>query len=94
MFKRVPFTPGDLTDHQQGTDDIFIGDLITNILIGDAGGSMFDFSKGGNDTFTESAGSNYTFFGDAAGGRSLFLRRFILITGAYVGLSNLCPVHV
>ena len=57
MFKRVPFTPGDLTDHQQGTDDTLTGvtnsttTTITNLLIGDAGGSMFDFSKGGDDTF-------------------------------------------
>jgi hypothetical protein len=57
MFKRVPFTPGDLTDHQWGTDDILNGVTnsttitITNTLIGDAGGSMFEFSKGGNDTF-------------------------------------------
>ena len=31
------------------------GDPTNNILIGDAGGSMFDHSKGGNDTFTETA---------------------------------------
>ena len=72
MLKRVPFTPGNLTDHQFGTDDVLVGlDTSTNILIGDAGGSMFDFSRGGNDTFT---GGNFSatniFFGDAAG--SLF----------------------
>lgn len=51
-FKRVPFTPGDLTNHQWGTDDVLVGDPTQMILIGDAGGSMFDFSRGGNDTFT------------------------------------------
>ena len=52
MPKRVPFTPGDLTDHQHGTDDILTGvNFSANILIGDAGGSMFDHSKGGDDTF-------------------------------------------
>ena len=66
MLKRVPFTPGDLTDHQWGTDDVLTGlDNSTNILIGDAGGSMFDFSKGGDDTFTGGVNSTNTFFGDA-----------------------------
>lgn len=51
MSKRVPFTPGDLSNRQWGTDDILSGDLATTILIGDAGGSLFDFSRGGNDTF-------------------------------------------
>lgn len=44
--KRVPFTPGDLSLRQWGTDDSLVGDLATPILIGDAGGSMFDFSRG------------------------------------------------
>src|SRR6478736_6445872 len=67
--KLVPITPGDLTDHQQGTDDILTSvDFSTNILIGDAGGSMFDFSRGGNDTFTTGDSSDDTFYGDAAGG--------------------------
>ena len=26
IFHLVPFTPGDLTDHQVGTDDILTGD--------------------------------------------------------------------
>jgi hypothetical protein len=71
MLHRVPFTPGDLTDHQWGIDDILSGDPNTAILIGDAGGSMFDFSRGGNDTFTVHVptGVDYhTFYGDAAGG--------------------------
>ena len=69
MIKRIPVTPGDLTDHQWGTDDTLTGvDFSTNILIGDAGGSMFDFSRGGNDTFTTGDSSHNTFYGDAAGG--------------------------
>jgi len=70
MLHRVPFTPGDLTDHQWGTDDILTGDPNTNILIRDAGGSMFDFSRDGNDTFAAhgSLPSRYTFYGDAVGG--------------------------
>jgi hypothetical protein len=74
MFKRVPFTPGDLTDHQWGTDDILTGVnnstniSITNILIGDAGGSMFEFSKGGNDTFRGGFFNVInTVYGDAVG---------------------------
>ena len=32
MLKRVPFAPGNLTDHQWGTDDILTGvDFSTNI---------------------------------------------------------------
>jgi hypothetical protein len=72
--RRVPFTPGDLDHRQRGTDDILTGDPTTNILIGDAGGSMFDFSKGGNDTFMEEAPSNYTFYGDAVGSMFDFAR--------------------
>jgi hypothetical protein len=45
LKKRVPFTPDDLDHRQQGTDDILTGDPTKNILIGDAGGSMFDFSS-------------------------------------------------
>lgn len=52
MSKRVPFTPGDLTDHQRGTDDVLVGDNSVNGLFGDAGGSMFDHARGGNDTLT------------------------------------------
>ncbi|MER8518725.1 hypothetical protein NKI48_10645 [Mesorhizobium sp. M0644] len=66
MSTRVPFTPGDLVDHQWGTDDILTSDLATAILIGDAGGSMFDFSKGGNDTFTAlPISTTTTAYGDA-----------------------------
>ena len=68
MFHLVPFTPGDLTDHQLGTDDNLTGDPTRTVLIGDAGGSMFDFSRGGNDTFTASGSAIYTFYGDAVGG--------------------------
>src|SRR5687768_10975737 len=74
MFKRVPFTPGDLTDHQKGTDDTLFGvtnsttTTITNLLIGDAGGSMFDFSKGGDDTlFGGFFNVINTVYGDAVG---------------------------
>ncbi len=52
MVTRIPITPGDLTDQKWGTDDAIAGDVNTNILIGDAGGSIFDFSRGGNDSFT------------------------------------------
>ena len=62
LIDRVPFTPGDLTDHQHGTDDILTGlpgsiPSTTDILIGDAGGSMFDHSEGGDDTIHRLAGS-------------------------------------
>src|SRR5256714_13618612 len=77
MFKRVPFTPGDLTDHQRGTDDVLTGvtnsttTTITNLLIGDAGGSMFDFSKGGDDTFFGGFFNVInTVYGDAVGNMS------------------------
>ena len=45
MRKRVPFTSGDPTDHQHGTDDILTSQLRHNILIGDAGGGVSDHSK-------------------------------------------------
>src|SRR5258707_11444591 len=67
QIDKVPYTPGDLAHHQHGTDDALSGDPNTNILIGDAGGSMFDFSRGGNDTFTTGGSFDTTFYGDAAG---------------------------
>ncbi len=63
----VPLTPGDLVNHQFGTDDNLIGTPGAPTSFGDAGGSMFDFSKGGNDTFDEIGPSNYTFYGDVVG---------------------------
>ena len=74
LKKRVPFTPDDLSHRQWGTDDILTGDPTTNILIGDAGGSMFNSSRGGNDTFAEAAPSNYTFYGDVVGSMFNFAR--------------------
>ena len=74
MVKRTPITPGDLTDHQWGTDDTLTGDDTNKIWFGDAGGSMFDFSKGGNDTFygfsTPEFVAQNTFYGDAGGNMS------------------------
>src|SRR5260370_36960910 len=75
LIDRVPFTPGDLTDHQHGTDDILTGaNFGTNILIGDAGGGMFDHSKGGDDTFIggvdPAGGPNNTMYGDAVANMS------------------------
>jgi hypothetical protein len=77
MVKRIPITSGDLTDHQWGTDDTITGDGTNTIWFGDAGGSLFDHSKGGNDTFYGFSGSNdnpdeeflaqNTFHGDAVG---------------------------
>ncbi|MDI3564954.1 hypothetical protein OWC48_31650, partial [Bradyrhizobium sp. Arg816] len=63
----VPLTPGDLVNRQLGTDDNLIGTPDAPTLFGDAGGSMLDFSKGGNDTFDEIGLSNYTFYGDVVG---------------------------
>ena len=83
LIDRVPFTPGDLTDHQHGTDEILTGvDFSTNILIGDAGGSMFDHSKGGDNTLIGGVLSN-TMYGDpvanmsghAQGGNDTFSHR-------------------
>ena len=43
----VPLTPEDLVNHQFGTDDNLIGTPGAPTLFGDAGGNLFDFSKGG-----------------------------------------------
>ncbi len=42
----VPLTPEDLVNHQFGTDDNLIGTPGAPTLFGDAGGNLFDFSKG------------------------------------------------
>jgi serralysin len=53
MPKLVPNTQtGSLTDHERGTDDsLFVADLTTTTLYGDAF-SMFDHARGGDDTLT------------------------------------------
>ena len=63
MIKVIPITTANLTDHQIGSDDILIAPDSTNILYGDAGGSLLDHSTGGNDNLTiHGSGS---FYGDA-----------------------------
>ena len=72
MVKRIPITPGDLTDHQWGTDDILTGVASSsNTFYGDAGGNMSDHSKGGDDTFTGGVfRADNLFYGDAGGNMS------------------------
>ncbi|WP_164897445.1 hypothetical protein [Mesorhizobium sp. M6A.T.Cr.TU.017.01.1.1] len=79
MSKRVPFTLGDLTDHQRGTDDVTadipVGPGTPNVLCGDAGGSMFDHARGGNDTLTGNriSGDALFMFDHARGGKDTLI---------------------
>ena len=70
-------------------------DFRTNILIGDAGGGMFDHSKGGDDTFIGGVDpANNTMYGDAVanmsehaqGGNDTFSFPFSLPPGGIGGL--------
>ncbi len=56
----------------RGGNDVFTGGYIaTAVAFGDAFGSLFDFARGGDDTFAAALfyGSN-TFYGDAGGNMS------------------------
>ena len=73
VVKRIPITPGDLTDHQWGTDDTLSpsgGGLL--IVYGDAGGNMSDHSKGGDDTIIVDSGPSFgtIIYGYAVGNMS------------------------
>src|SRR6476620_5915047 len=62
MPKPVPNTQtGSLTDHQRGTNDTLNG----SFLYGDAY-SMYDDSKGGNDSMTAVENAFNTLYGDAS----------------------------
>ena len=76
MKKRIPITPGSLTDHQIGMNDILTSTNSTGALFGDAGGNLRDHSIGGNDSLSAQLVFNapvpnpvsFNMFGDAVGG--------------------------
>src|SRR5215216_48540 len=62
----IPYTPGNLTGHQQGSDDVYVGiNNSNNLFIGDAGMNILGSARGGDDSFTGGVNGINTFYGDA-----------------------------